>query len=389
MKIAFIYKYFPAFGGVERVISILANELISQGGEIVIYSFEQRFENPCYPLDNSIKIIPLPDKEIITSITNKNFLVKDLVKKNISILFNHDTTSDSMELCKKVKAEISISLVTLHHGQIYLSWMSLKTIVYSTQKKRVDIRRLFFLLYYYYVNLKRYYHHKKNIQICDAYVTLSEKFRRQLGNSPKNRVIANPLSYSSFFDIEQYVKKENLVIIVGRISDSNKRISMALKIWKELEQNISLKSWRLDIIGEGEDFDLINNLIVKLQLQRVNMVGYVEPESYYKRAKILFMTSAYEGFPLVLMEASQYACVPIVMNSFESLCDMIETGVNGYVVPNNNLYAFKDRAEYLMSNYDTIYQIANAAVINSRKYTPISLIDKWMDLFHDLSIDIK
>ena len=108
---------------------------------------------------------------------------------------------------------------------------------------------------------------------------------------------------------------------------------MALNIWKELEQNISLRSWRLDIIGEGEDFDLIKNLIVKLQLQRVNMVGYV--------------------------------------------------------VPNNNLYAFKDKAEYLMSNYDTIYQIANAAVMNSRKYTPVSLIDKWMGLFHDLSIDIK
>ena len=38
MRIAFIYKYFPSLGGAERVMTVLANEFVEKGVEIVIYS---------------------------------------------------------------------------------------------------------------------------------------------------------------------------------------------------------------------------------------------------------------------------------------------------------------------------------------------------------------
>lgn len=50
---------------------------------------------------------------------NVDYLSNDLIKNEISILLNHDTISDSMLLCKKVKEKTGIPLITLHHGQIY------------------------------------------------------------------------------------------------------------------------------------------------------------------------------------------------------------------------------------------------------------------------------
>ena len=66
MKIAFLYKFFPSSGGVERVMTILANELTRVGYFVRIYSFRQCLEAPAYPLNNNVEIFHLPDKSKIT-----------------------------------------------------------------------------------------------------------------------------------------------------------------------------------------------------------------------------------------------------------------------------------------------------------------------------------
>jgi len=50
------------------------------------------------------------------------------------------------------------------------------------------------------------------------------------------------------------------------------------------------------------------------------------------------MTSRFEGWPMVLMEAMQMGVVPVVYNSFESLSDIVVDGENGYIIPNNDLH---------------------------------------------------
>lgn len=65
MTIAFVYRNFPSLGGVERVIVILANEMVKQGSKVVIYSLEQGLN--AYSLDSSIEIICLPQKKILES----------------------------------------------------------------------------------------------------------------------------------------------------------------------------------------------------------------------------------------------------------------------------------------------------------------------------------
>ena len=249
MRIAFIYKYFPSLGGAERVMTVLANEFVEKGVEIVIYSFQQELDQPAYLLDKAISILPLPDKRKIASSMNVDYLSNDLIKNEISILLNHDTISDSMLLCKKVKEKTGIPLITLHHGQIYLPYSSLFSIVCI--KQGFNIRKALFPLYYLYVLVRECLHHKKNIRICDAYVVLSSSFQRQLGSSSKIQAIGNPLSYSSFFDMSQYDKKENVVVMVGRISEFHKRFSLALKIWQKIETNPAFSSWNFEIVGDG------------------------------------------------------------------------------------------------------------------------------------------
>ena len=81
-------------------------------------------------------------------------------------------------------------------------------------------------------------------------------------------------------------------------------------------------------------------------------MGLQIQQNTIKRAPILCMTSNYEGFPMVLVEAMQYGCVPFAFDSFPSLYDIINDGINGVIVPafDEDSYAKKSHV-ILVSTY--------------------------------------
>ena len=62
------------------------------------------------------------------------------------------------------------------------------------------------------------------------------------------------------------------------------------------------------------------------------MVGKQSPQSYYLNSSIFLMTSDYEGWGMTITEAQQFGCIPIVLNTFASLQDLIANGENGFIV---------------------------------------------------------
>lgn len=384
MKIGFIYKFFPSIGGVERVMSILANEFVAKGNEVIIYSFQQKLEEPFYPLHKKVVIRPMPNIQKINAKKNIEFLTNEAATEHLDLFFNHDTTADSMSLCRALKRDTNLPIVTLHHGQIYLPITSVRAYVQTLPYH--NPRRFGFYIYFLYDRIKRYLHHRRNIAICDAYVLLSEAFKRQLWTKncdSKLYAIGNPLSFPDLYDIHDYVNKENLVVMVGRLSEYHKRFSLALKIWQKIEFDNRYKDWTLMILGDGPDRDFVQRTIDNFGLSRVKMTGAVNPLEYYQKAKILFMTSAFEGFPLVLNEAMQNACVPVAMNSFEALEDIVSDKKDGIIIPNNDIDTFVRETKELMCNASTLRQLATAARVSSTRFSPTNIAGKWLSLFQE------
>lgn len=382
MKIAFLYKYYPNIGGVERVMTILANQFAKTLHEIVIFSFKSVSPESPYYLNPKVIIKKLPDSEKIDSLDNITYVSKEINDANIDILLNHDSVSDTMNLVKHVKNNITAKVVTLHHGPIFLPYSSVKSI--SRNFGITNIRRVT-PFYFVFDKIKRILHHRKNIEIVDKYVLLCESFKNDIlwGDSQKLHNIYNPLTFDSpkFFDI---ASKENRVVMVGRLSESDKRVSYALKIWSEIERSVDYKDWQLDIVGDGPDKKLYESLIVQLDLKNVNFIGYDDPIDYYRRSKLLFLTSAFEGMPLVLMEASQFGCIPIVMNSFGSLEELISDNVNGIVIPNNNLPKFAKESMSLMGDFERMCRLSSNAIQNSLRFSAEKICTQWIQLFTKL-----
>lgn len=102
-----------------------------------------------------------------------------------------------------------------------------------------------------------------------------------------------------------YKKKDGLLFVfVGRLDESSKRVSKLLYLIKELNNKEKIKV-NLLVVGDGPDKDEYLEYVKNNSLESlVTFVGSKSnPYPYIKLADYLILTSLYEGFPVVYLEA--------------------------------------------------------------------------------------
>nr|WP_302374168.1 glycosyltransferase [Alistipes timonensis] len=142
----------------------------------------------------------------------------------------------------------------------------------------------------------------------DLYFVLCEEYRRRIERivraSPadsKVRALTNPLAERPALELQK--RKE--VLYVGRLSYADKRVDRLLRIWRRVEADFP--DWELKIVGDGSERANLERQAVKSRLQRVRFCGHSTcVEEHYATGAILCMTSSFEGWPLVLIEAQAW-----------------------------------------------------------------------------------
>ena len=119
----------------------------------------------------------------------------------------------------------------------------------------------------------------------------------------------------------------------------------------------------------------------QMRLKRITFHDFQNPTEYYKKAVCSCMTSNYEGFSMVLIEAMQYGCVPFVFNSFASLPDIIDDKVNGYVITpfDEGEYVQKIK-EFILLSKKNKEIISVKAMEKSREFDVRRVGQRWIEL---------
>lgn len=196
--------------------------------------------------------------------------------------------------------------------------------------------------------------------------------------------IPNALSFDKFANNNDIHRKDRKILIVSRLNERQKNISKALTIWKKISDINIMKDWQLDIVGDGPDKDLYLSFVEKNRIPRVNFYGTQDPQPFYKRSAIYMMTSAFEGLPMTLLEASQFGVVPLAFNTFSALPDIIEDEVNGFIIKPDDYDAYELRILELVENNELRIQMAKNAVENSKRYTIDKIAKQWQNLIISL-----
>lgn len=202
------------------------------------------------------------------------------------------------------------------------------------------------------------------------------------GDAHQFSVIPNAFVFPTNQDITQKKKKE--VLIVARLDDWHKRILDALKIWQQVQLDPSVQDWTLRIVGDGIDRSFYQSYVKKKNIPNISFEGHLSPLPYYQNASIFMMTSACEGMPMTLLEAKQCGCVLIAYNNFASTHDLIQHGIDGFLVDKDDITDFVSKLKLLMTD-ETLRQIMNQANTHPNTSFNISTVaEQWNQLINQI-----
>ncbi|GAB1543462.1 glycosyltransferase [Scytonema sp. NUACC21] len=109
----------------------------------------------------------------------------------------------------------------------------------------------------------------------------------------------------------------------------------------------------LTVVGDGPDRARLEAMTAELKLNsNVKFVGYqsqAEVRQHLQQTDVFVMSSFAEGIPVVLMEAMA-AGVPIVATQIAGVSELVEDGVNGYLVPAGDAISLANRIAKLLLN---------------------------------------
>lgn len=170
------------------------------------------------------------------------------------------------------------------------------------------------------------------------------------------------------------------VIALGRYTEQ-KGFDLLIQAWRIVEKKHP--NWRLDIYGSG-NWKKYQELANSYELQ--NMFCHPEEsdvEQLYINASIYVLSSRYEGFGLVLIEAQSYG-LPIV--SFACPCgpkDIINES-NGILVENGNVQGLADGIITLIEDKKKRKDMGHMAPINVLRFQEDEIMNLWVSLFNEV-----
>lgn len=379
-KIAFICNNItPNSGGTERVTFKISNELDKIGFEsYFIYSNKDNNNIPQYKKARiSIKDRSNKIKTILSEFIKQNNI-------NILVVVNQIYQGRKFQhIYSYLKKENNINIIACFHNTPDF-WKKSDKINYVLPKIYMKSRLKRIICYLYNKNKIRA---KGMYNICDNMILLSKRYIHpfqqiyNINDSETHKIIAipNPCPFTDNYSGEQ---KQKVVLIVARMAEIQKRIYLALKIWRKV--TYKHPDWILKIVGDGPQLNDYKRYVNRKKIPNVTFVGESsEVTLYYKQSKIFMMTSIWEGQPMTLIESMHYGCVPIVIDSFESIHDLIIDNVNGIICKNNNINDFIQKLDSLLQN-ETIIEKYSSYNLSSENqlFSSNNIIKKWLLLLN-------
>lgn len=219
----------------------------------------------------------------------------------------------------------------------------------------------------------------KRVKKLDKFVVLTEEDLQQWKELDNVIVIPNFIKEipSIFSNCDS--KK---VIALGRYTEQ-KGFDLLIRAWKIVEERHP--DWKLDIYGSG-NWEFYQEMAISCGV----MTLCCHPEesdvgNLYTNASIYVLSSRYEGFGIVLIEAQSYG-LPVVAFSCPCGPKDIISDTNGILVENGNVLQLAEGIIRLIENQKKRTEMGTLARINAQRYLVDSIMNKWLSLFNEVLV---
>ena len=364
-------------GGMERVLVNKVTYLVEKlHWDISIVTTDQKNRPAFYPLPEGVRMTDL-------GINYSDDNVKHPIGKIFGYLLKRRTHRKRLtELLMREKADIVVSL--------YPSESSFIPLIKDGSRKVLELHFCkFFRLQYGRKGLLglidrwRTRQDERIVRKFDRFVVLTHEDKGYWGNLPNMEVIPNAAMHLTcrYADVLQH-----RVIAVGRL-DYQKGFDRLLRTWRMIQQTGRYADWHLDIFGQGEWHDWLQGMIVDWQLSDTVCIHRPTERigEEYAASSLLVMSSHYEGFPMVMIEAMAYG-LPVVTYDFK--CgpkDIIRQGENGLLVREGDIEGLAQAMQRLMDDEPLRLRMGEEAKKVVDTYSEEAVMSQWTALFESLA----
>lgn len=388
MNILFLLRG-TGIGGLEVVTSVLANKFVKEGHHVDVFIFRKEEGNSIVDrFDKDVKVCQQNDYRITKD--NVRALRQILIKDKINFIINQwGLPLIPIVVARKASKGLGVKIISVYHnapsanGRIQSIDIKLSKTENSIKRAGLQVMRS---LYKWVTSKSMAYIYRHS----DRFVVLSKGFIKEfqefthVGDLSKLKVLTNPVTIDSDNYTYNPDGKLKEIIYVGRLDFVQKRVYRVIDTWNLLENDYP--DWQLSIVGVGPDRVNLENHVKALNLRRVHFEGFQNPVPYYRRASILMLTSDFEGFPLVLAECMSFGVIPAVYNSYSAVCDIIDGGKDGIVLPyHKDGYDANEAADMIaniMKDDCKREQMALAAIKKSKEYSVEKIYSEWKKVFN-------
>lgn len=367
----------PEKGGINRMSNVLSG-ILSEQGHIVYYLSSERKNRDLLPGQLLLEGESLYEKH--------SSFDKILDGYQIDLMVYQDGITPSNNYVLRWAKERRIIIIDVIHNSLR-GMYGVEGHSFLSRIRPIFLKKAINHLVNLYYKFKYSELYREQFRLSDKIVLLSDKYRKEITwftrwhDFSKFTAIFNPLTLDRPVSINK--DKRNIVLHVALLSQQ-KRQDLLLDIWKCVEEK--RPDWELLIIGDGPLRSKLIKKAEKIHLKRIAFAGFQSPQPYYDEASIFCLTSGYEGFGLVLTEAMAYGCVPMAFDSWDVATDIIDNGVNGYLIHPFDVKAYSEKLITLMDNTQTRYLMAQRAVKKSLSFDIKQTSRLWGDLMKEINL---
>lgn len=375
MNILFYLTRYPGVGGIETVTSQIIKALTLKCCYTidVISHCQQEQRGKIYARN----IYPMPNNKQWMAQENIIYACDVVKNGHYNVIIYQDSYAPTEKIVCYLSKMYNIPLIVFEHNTPLFIYK--KRDLSSWLVPKGLLRRLL----HTYLLKKEIKRKKMLLNYSSHYVLLSEayipEFCTLIGfkNDGKVTYINNPVTLTPI-RVDQLKGKENILLYVGRLV-AEKGVDKMLYMWAKISKELPA-DWQFVIVGDGPERTRLKRLSSTLKLRNIRFEGFQDPILYYERAKLFIMMSKYEGWALTLCEAMSQGTVPIVLNSFSAAQDIIKDGINGFLVPDEQVGC--QRLLQLIHDSKQLADMSIQAVEYTKKYSIENIISQWISLLN-------
>lgn len=209
-----------------------------------------------------------------------------------------------------------------------------------------------------------------------------ELARQSLSVVPKTFVVSNPVAIRLDSSTRCIDKSDNVgsLLCVGTLR-AEKRFDVVIKAFSRCVRDTP--GWTLNFVGDGPERGNLESLVASLDLQhKVFFCGAVkDPLPYYLRSDLLIVSSEYESFGLVALEALSLGVPVVSFSRCEGVLEFVSNGNNGVILdagPSPEVSLQKELSVLMNDNEKLLILKNGASNFDCSAYDLASYIKRWI-----------